>query len=338
MDSSISTAVLLIFFNRPELFARVFDMVRKARPKILFLYQDGPREGRSDDVEKINRCREIAENIDWDCTVHKKYQECNMGCDPSGYIAQTWAFSLTDSCIVLEDDCLPGESFLRFCDEMLERYMDDERIGFIAGSNYDGISEEVREDIFFTSHISIHGWASWKRVISQWDGTYSFLDNSEKRLLLENVIKNKKYIKNFINMCEEHKRSGNPHFETILIANHLMNNYLSIVPQRNQTLNIGIIGESTHYASDIRLLPKGIRKAFTMSTYELHFPINTPDYVCEYYDYKKRVYRMFGWGHPLVKAYRLIESTVYVLRSEGLSQAITMLSDRFKKLVKKVTY
>ena len=40
--------VLMLFFNRPDHFARVWAEVRRARPERLFLYQDGPREGRDD--------------------------------------------------------------------------------------------------------------------------------------------------------------------------------------------------------------------------------------------------------------------------------------------------
>ena len=73
----IDVPVLLIFFARSETFERVFEQVKKARPSTLLLWQDGPREGRSDDIEGIRRCREIAENIDWECTVYRQYNEQN---------------------------------------------------------------------------------------------------------------------------------------------------------------------------------------------------------------------------------------------------------------------
>ena len=77
--ANIDVSVLLLFFARPEPFAKVFEQVRKARPARLFLYQDGPREGNATDAENIRKCREIAENIDWECEVHKLYQEKNIG-------------------------------------------------------------------------------------------------------------------------------------------------------------------------------------------------------------------------------------------------------------------
>ena len=120
--AKIDVPVLLIFFARPETFEKVFESVRQARPSTLLLWQDGPREGREDDVIGVQRCREIAENIDWECTVYKKYNEKNFGCDPSTFYSHKWAFSLVDKCIILEDDRIPAQSFYPYCKYLLDKY------------------------------------------------------------------------------------------------------------------------------------------------------------------------------------------------------------------------
>ena len=132
--AKIDVAVLMLFFNRPDHFQQVFDEVRKARPSKLFLYQDGPRGER--DMPGIEACRQIAsdENIDWECEVHRAYQEKNQGCDPSEYLSQKWAFSIVDKCIVLEDDDVPSQSFFPFCKEMLDRYEHDDRIWWLVST------------------------------------------------------------------------------------------------------------------------------------------------------------------------------------------------------------
>ena len=61
--AKIDIAVLLLFFNRPDSFEKVFAQVRKARPSRLFLYQDGPRGEQ--DLEGIMACRRISQDIDW---------------------------------------------------------------------------------------------------------------------------------------------------------------------------------------------------------------------------------------------------------------------------------
>ena len=130
-ESLIDISVLLIFFTRHKQFKQVFEQVKKARPSELFLYQDGPRLDHPDDMENIKKCREIANDIDWKCKIHRFYQTKNIGVDPSGYIADTWAFSQTNKCIVLEDDVVPSVSFFSFCKIMLDKYENDERIMLI---------------------------------------------------------------------------------------------------------------------------------------------------------------------------------------------------------------
>ena len=78
-------AVLLLFFTRSDTFQQVFNEVRKARPSRLFLFQDGPRGER--DFAGIEACRQIVddEQIDWECEVHRNYQEKNLGCEPAEY-------------------------------------------------------------------------------------------------------------------------------------------------------------------------------------------------------------------------------------------------------------
>ena len=68
--AQIDVAVLILFFNNPGRLQQVFEQVKKAKPTKLFLYQDGPREGKDDEVG-IAACRELVEHIDWECEVHR---------------------------------------------------------------------------------------------------------------------------------------------------------------------------------------------------------------------------------------------------------------------------
>jgi hypothetical protein len=43
---ALKTPVVFLVFNRPELTARVFAEIRRARPERLLIVADGPRAGR----------------------------------------------------------------------------------------------------------------------------------------------------------------------------------------------------------------------------------------------------------------------------------------------------
>lgn len=328
-------AVLLLFFNRASTFKLVFDEVRKARPSRLFLYQDGPRN--ENDIEGIEACRKIAEKIDWECDVRRNYQERNYGCDPSGFMAHKWAFSLADKCIVLEDDVVPTQSFFPFCKEMLDRFENDERITMIAGFNTDETTQDVPYSYFFTSAFSIWGWASWRRVVNKWDGDYTFLEDKFNCQQLAALAKERGVRNDFMKMCYDHRANGKPYFESIFWSTMLMNNGLAIMPTRNQINNVGATADSTHYG-ELLTMPKALRRIFTMKRIEMDFPLSHPKYVMEYVDYKHRLYRRNAWGHPLVKMYRSAEELCYNLADGNFAYIWKMLTRRLRKLTGNETH
>lgn len=301
----VDVAVLILFFNRPEPLSQVFEQIRKARPSKLFLYQDGPRGEK--DLQGIEACRKVVEQIDWECEVHRSFQEKNQGCDPSNYLSHKWAFSYVDKCIVFEDDSIPSVSFFSFCKELLDKYENDTRISMIAGFNQQEITPNISSDYFFTTNFSIWGWASWKRVIDQWDENYTFLSDKENLQLLENVIRTRRYRDDFLTMCRHHKESGKAYYETIFHASILLNNGLCIVPTHNMINNLGAIADSTHFSGSIKTMPRGYRRIFTMRRYEVELPLKHPRYVIENTTYKEAVYRIMGWGHPWIKIGRSFE-------------------------------
>lgn len=327
----VDVPVLLIFFNRPSTFCKVFEKVKEAKPSIVLLYQDGPRN--ASDIDGIKKCREIAEQIDWECTVYKNYQDKNVGCDPSGYNADKWAFSIVSKCIILEDDVVPSVSFFKFSKEMLDKYEFDERIMLISGINYQGITKGIDADYFFTLCTDTWGWATWKRVVDQWDPNYSFLDNSNKKKMVQRYIKENNLSiewikKTFIN----HRNSGVNHFETILISNQIVNNGLTIIPTKNMIHNIGFEGDSTHFYGSLEMLAKRYQKVFTMPIYELDDTIKHPEYILDNRRYIVENYKVKGWNRPLVKIKRTLEVFFRLFFSFHFIKAFKFLWGKIKKI------
>lgn len=288
-DSKIDVAVLLIFFCREKQFKAVFEQVKKARPSRLYLYQDGAREGRESDKAGIAACRKIAEDIDWDCEVHTWYQEKNVGCDPSEFLAQKWMFSTETKGIILEDDDVPAQSFFPYCKELLDRYENDERIGMICGMNNTGISEHIQSSYFYSLNGSIWGWATWRRVVDTWDEHYRWLEDTVAVKNLRQKFYNEESYQGFLTTAKTHLASGRAHYESIHGAAVYLNGQYNIVPKYNMISNIGVGEETTHSVSDIRFLPKEARKLINMKRYEIEFPLVHPDYVLKDIEFEKQV-------------------------------------------------
>lgn len=300
-EAKIDVAVLLLFFTRSDTFQKVFDEVRKARPSQLFLYQDGPCGER--DMAGIEACRQIVsdENIDWECEVHRNYLTKNQGCDPSGFRSHQWAFSLADKVIVLEDDVVPSQSFFPFCKEMLDRYEYDERISMVCGFNTDEVTQDVEEDYFFTSFMSIWGWASWRRVAERWDSEYTFMREKQTLRQMRALAQQRNLRNTMLKMFHDHSQSGKEYFETIYWADLILNSGLCIMPTKNLVNNVGMTADSTHFSAELQTMPRRLRRIFTMPRYDLEFPLKHPRYVIEDVAYMKRRYKTMGWNHPWTK-------------------------------------
>lgn len=277
--SKCETPVLLLFFNRPDTFALVFEQVKKARPAVLFLYQDGIRPGRGDEAGHAE-CRRIAENIDWDCALYRWYQDENQGCDPSGFLSHRWAFSHVERCIVLEDDCVPSQSFFPYCTELLERYKDDERINIICGMNNLNTWQDCKDSYFFGRRGSIWGWASWSRVVLDWREDYEWVKDPSYLKQLKDTrspCRNWKEVENRFRHCAA---TGKPYFEVLMLERQLRRDSLNIIPNTNMIKNVGLLG-GTHSDVTLEMYPRFYRKWMELEAQEISFPLKHPETVVQ---------------------------------------------------------
>ena len=119
---SLNTAVLFLVFNRLDTSKQVFQAISQAKPPRLYVAADGARVSKEGESEKVQAVRDyIMQNIDWKCEVKTLFRDENLGCKYAVSGAITWFFQNEEQGIILEDDCLPNQSFFWFCEELLER-------------------------------------------------------------------------------------------------------------------------------------------------------------------------------------------------------------------------
>lgn len=286
--------VFMIFFNRPEPLSKVFEAVRQARPKKLFLACDGPRDNRVDDIENSNKCKQIVSNIDWPCEVYKNYSDVNLGCGMRMYTGVTWAFEQVDRLMILEDDCVPSQDFFPFCEELLEKYKCDERIYMISAMNHLGIYKKTENDYFFAGGCC-WGWATWKRAWSHMDFNMNFLEDDYSMQCVEKLYPYYKSARNIgkarTQQLNEGKKLSAWTYQSGMAA--ALNNQMSIVPQKNMITNIGLTADSTHAVDNIKKLPKKTQAYFNMPTYKVEFPLKHPKYIIEDRMYYELVQKNF---------------------------------------------
>ena len=102
--------------------------------------------------------------MDWQCEVHTLFRTEHLSVKYSISSAIDWFFKNEAEGIILEDDVLPIPTFFLYCDELLEKYRHDKRIGVISGSNFISKRFTTTDSYYFSRYNHIWGWASWRRA------------------------------------------------------------------------------------------------------------------------------------------------------------------------------
>ena len=172
--------ILLITFNRPDHTRQVLSRILEVQPQNLYVFQDGAREGNEADLQKCAQVREVVEKLTKDTAtqLHTFFSDKNLGCGPGPASAITWFFDNVEQGLVFEDDCVPHPDFFAYCELLLNKYKEDERVALIGGCNYGYKIKDGTSYDFGSGHHQTWGWASWRRVWKYFD--YTLLDYSEE--------------------------------------------------------------------------------------------------------------------------------------------------------------
>jgi hypothetical protein len=271
---SFTTPILFLIFSRPQTTKRVFEVIRKVKPKKLYIAADGPRAHFPGEAERCAQARKIATAVDWDCDVQTLFRDNNLGCGKAPSSAISWFFQNESEGIILEDDCLPALSFFPFCAELLARYRHDTRIMHISGSNFEkGGSVEKDWSYYFSNFICSWGWATWRRAWKFHDFTMNHYDEVYRKKYLYHHY-NSIYERDFFQYVFRKTREGS--FRNVWDYQWQfacrIHSGLVIVPARNLVVNLGLGKGATNTTN-----PKGPGCDLRLDA--LDFPLRHPEFV-----------------------------------------------------------
>lgn len=244
VEHPLKTPVLFLVFNRLASTKLVFEAIRRAKPPRLYIASDGARinfEGEENNVQAVRKF--IIENIDWECDIKTLFRDENIGCKHAVSSAVTWFFDNEEQGIILEDDCLPNQSFFWFCEELLIKFQSEMKIGQISGDNFQQGLIRGDGDYYFSIYNHIWGWASWSSRWKLYDvnleafNSASFLDE----LPFDNSVK--KYWKNIYIQTKSGNIDTWDYQWTFCLWNNEM---LTVLPNYNLVSNIGFGKDATH--------------------------------------------------------------------------------------------
>lgn len=271
MARQFKTPVVFIIFNRPEATEKVFEQIAEVKPTKLMVVADGPRPNRQGEEEQCKAARAVIEKVDWDCEVLKNYSDVNLGCKNRIASGIDWAFEQVPEAIILEDDCLPHPTFFPFCEELLERYRDNETVSMICGASHQLGRQRGEDSYYFSRFMPVWGWASWRRAWRHYDRNASCWPSFRDSGALQNIVGSRSELKrwNEIFQAVYDARIDTWDYQLILAA--WRNGMVSVIPNVNLISNIGFNADASH--------TKGHSVYSALPTSAMRFPLCHPTVV-----------------------------------------------------------
>lgn len=259
MISPTKLAPIAFFcFNRADKTKQVLDALAQndfASQSEIFVFCDGPRNIR--DLPKLKEVHQVIDKISGFKKVHVVKREINHGVKNSIVSGINEVLENHQNIIIVEDDILCAKSFLRFINECLDFYENDQKVWCITGFNYPKkiltFPQNYHEDIFFVrGRSSSWGWGTWK---NRWQKTDFDISDFDK------FISSKENIKNFNKsgssltemLCQQ--KTGKIDTWDIQISYAMFkNNGYTLHPIKTLVKNIGFDASATHTISDLDLV------------------------------------------------------------------------------------
>lgn len=269
-NQQLNTPIAFIIFNRPDTTQRVFNEIKKIKPKQLFVIADGARN--NSEWGLCNQARDIINQVDWNCKIHKNYSDKNLGCKVRVSTGLDWFFKNVEEGIILEDDCVPHQSFFQYCEELLEKYRGNNKVMHISGQNLQFGKKRGEYDYYFSIFNHIWGWATWKRAWKHYDVNIKTFPKFKEENKIKDLFKQKKfqiYWTKIFSKIHSHKIDTWDYQWTYTCWNQ---KGLTCLPNVNLITNIGFDERGTHTTD------KNSRHA-NIQTHKIKFPLSHPEII-----------------------------------------------------------
>jgi hypothetical protein len=281
----LKTPVALFVFRRPHTTEQVFAEVARAKPPKLLVVANAPRDDE-DEQAKSRATRAIIERVDWDCEVLKRYSETHINIKEQIGGGLNWVFEQVEEAIILEDDCVPHQSFFPFCDELLERYRYDERVMMIAGLNYLKEWKPEQQSYHFSHMAGTWGWASWSRAWKMFDLEMKWWPQVRDSGFLNEFLPNPRYRQFWQNIFQLTYEGKLNTWDYQWFLDCWTNHGLRIFPSVNLITNIGAGPGATNKFETNPFV--------NMPSAEMKFPLKHPEVMIPDYEADNRFLDMIA--------------------------------------------
>ena len=207
----------------------------------LIIYSDGAKNKSA--YESVSQVRDYVETVDGFMKVTIISREKNWGLANSIIDGVSQAIKKHGKVIVLEDDLVTSPFFLRYMNDALEFYKDENEVMHISGYIYP-IDNKNLNDTFFIKPDTCWGWATWDRAWKYFKKDTNYYLNIFSKEMIRDFNLNGNY-----DHFKQIKANKNGRIDTWAIywyASTYLQNGLSLHPSQSFVSNIGHDGKGVH--------------------------------------------------------------------------------------------
>lgn len=164
--------IVVFSYNRPDHLRRTLEALTKndlAKDSVLYIYCDGAKaEASEKQFRMIVENRKVAHATKGFKELYVVERDRNIGLKDNVVGAVTEIVNQYGRVITLEDDVVTSVGFLKYMNEALELYADEEKVMHISGYMYPHKSH-LPETFFYPVPYPGGGWATWQRAWKQYN-------------------------------------------------------------------------------------------------------------------------------------------------------------------------
>jgi len=241
--------IVLFTYNRPWHTRQTIEALQKnhfASESELFILSDAPKTEK--DEPRVREVREYLKTIKGFKKIEIIERDKNWGLANNIIDGVTKIVNEYGKIIVLEDDLVTSPYFLKYMNEGLEIYKEEERVASIHGYVPPLPNPEKLPETFFLKGADCWGWATWKRA---WD--YFEPDGKKLFTLLKERGECYKFDYNgsypYTKMLKDQIKGKNNSWAIRWYASAFLNDMLTLYPRKSLVKNIGLDYSGTHCGS-----------------------------------------------------------------------------------------
>ncbi|MBM2817604.1 MAG: hypothetical protein HW401_194 [Parcubacteria group bacterium] len=242
--NKILAPIALFVYNRPEHTRKTVEALQKnllAKESELFIFSDGPKN-ESDSI-KVQEVRNYLKTISGFKSVKIIERDKNLGLANSIISGVTDIVNRFGRIIVLEDDMISSPYFLRFMNEALDLYGNEEKVISIHAYTYP--TKQKLPETFFLKGADCWGWATWKRGWDMFESDgQKLLDELQKRKLTREFDYNNSY--RFSETLHKQAQGMKDSWAIRWYASAFLSDRLTLYPGKSLIKNIGFDGSGVH--------------------------------------------------------------------------------------------